>query len=192
MPSEREILHLPPPRFCMKSKCNTHPPLPAHTSVCKPQKLLLGEEFIQGTPLHLPHAEVPCGVSHFSSSHWVGVQEPSADGEGGGRRSWATPAARGDSSEHLSDLGLAPLAGTRTVRGSLQGRVYACERGRAPLASGVVGAQGIPSILSRVGEFDNLGEVPAQPLSDGFVCGPRRSVSQFACPVTVVAATLGP
>ena len=78
------------------------------------------------------------------------------------------------------------------MRGSLQGRVYARERGRAPLASGVVGAHGISSILSRVGEFDNLGEVPAQPLSDGFVCGPRRSASQFACPVTVVAATLGP
>lgn len=53
--------------------------------------------------------------------------------------------------------------------GSGQGRVYVCERGRAPLASGVVGTRGILSTLSRVGEFDNLGEVPAQPLS-GWVC----------------------
>lgn len=44
--------------------------------------------------------------------------------------------------------------------GSGQGRVYACERGRVPLASGVVDVLGIPSTFSRVGEFDNLGEVP--------------------------------
>lgn len=51
-----------------------------------------------------------------------------------------------------------------TVGGSAQGRVSVCERGRAPLISGVVGALGIPSPLSRVGEFDNLREVLAQPL----------------------------
>lgn len=42
-----------------------------------------------------------------------------------------------------------------------RGWVYVYERGRAPLDSGVAGKRGSRSTLSRVGKFDNLGEVPA-------------------------------
>lgn len=59
------------------------------------------------------------------------------------------------------------FAGTRVVGRSGQGWMYVCERSRAPLASGVAGTRGIRSTLSRVGKFDNLGEVPA---AVGMVC----------------------
>lgn len=55
------------------------------------------------------------------------------------------------------------------VGGSGQGRVYVCEGGSVPQASRVVGTRGSLSSLSRVGDFDNLGKVPAEPLS-GWVC----------------------
>lgn len=86
----------------------------------------------------------------------------------------------------LTDYPSCPQEGTRVsisatsvwpriCRNSDRGRkragpgVCVCERGRAPLASGVESTRGILSTLSRVGEFDNLREVPAHPLS-GRVC----------------------
>lgn len=73
--------------------------------------------------------------------------------------------ARGDSSEVLGDLGLAKdlqKLGPWEAAGRA-GCVY--ESCRAPLASWVLGTRGIRSTLSCVGEFDNLGEVRAEPLS---------------------------
>ena len=59
--------------------------------------------------------------------------------------------------------------------GSGQGRVYARERGRAPLALGVVDVRSILSTFSHVGEFNNLGEVPVWALSRWFCLWPEKA-----------------
>lgn len=89
------------PRFCTKSKCNAHPLLPAHTSVFRPQKLHLGEEFIQGTLLHVPppRRRVLRGFA-------VLLLIPGGSWDAGGAPGLPQLPARGDSSEHLGDLGL--------------------------------------------------------------------------------------
>lgn len=72
VPSDRKILHLPLPRFCMKSRVQHTPSSPclhfSHQAFWAP-----AGEFIQGTPLHRPLAEAPCRVSRFSP-HPVSAQ----------------------------------------------------------------------------------------------------------------------
>lgn len=69
--------------------------------------------------------------------------------------------ARGDSSEHLVHLGLAEdLQELEPWEEAGRAECMHVKGGRVPLASGVVDVLGIPSTFSRVGEFDNLGEVP--------------------------------
>lgn len=53
------------PGFCIKSKCNTHPLLPPHTSVSEPQKLSLRKGVYPGDTSPPPRAEALCG-SQFS------------------------------------------------------------------------------------------------------------------------------
>lgn len=108
--------------------------------------------------IHIPSSPSP----HFS------LQAPEAPPKWR-RLSWDTsspPHAEAPCGSHSCPLtGWVPRSGAEGRSG--QGWMYVCERSRAPLASGVAGTRGIRSTLSRVGKFDNLGEVPA---AVGMVC----------------------
>lgn len=98
------------PRFCMKSKSNTHtythPLLLLHTSVSKPQKLHLRRGVYPEDTSLPPHAEAR-GGSRSSLTRWVLRSQAPLERAAGGAHGLPQLPARGDSSEHLGDLGLA-------------------------------------------------------------------------------------
>ncbi|XP_037698791.1 uncharacterized protein LOC119539357 [Choloepus didactylus] len=111
--------------------------------------------------------------------------------EGGGRRSWAAPGAGEKGLEQASRPPRSDrvFAETPTVwRKRAKWDVCVNVKGLRTSAWGVVGARGVPCTLSRVGEFGNLGEVPARPRPAWFCPCPGRRARQPAGRVCVAAA----
>lgn len=109
MPSARRSLRIPPPKILREIKVkhtHTYPLLPPHTSVSKSQKLHLRRGvYPEDTPVP-PPAEAPGGSRSSPLTEWVLRSRAPLERAAGGAHGLPQLPARGDSSEHLGDLGL--------------------------------------------------------------------------------------